>query len=298
VTVAWAVRTRGLVKEYGTTTALAGIDLEVPAGATYGLVGPNGAGKSTLLGILSGLRSPTSGDVAVGVSRERMAVLPDTPTWDPWLTAFEVVDLSRALVAPELPRERVDQALTTAGLAGDAGRRCGGFSRGMLQRLGLAATLVGDPDLVLLDEPSSALDPEGRRAVLDLIRSMRGDTTVVLSSHLLGDIQEVCDVIGILHRGALLAQGPLTDLLAGRASSAVRVVLERPGDATVVVNALRPLPWVSGVSSDGSVVEVATSDLGATRRDLVRVLADAAVAVVAVVPVEVTLEQVFLELTG
>ena len=118
---------------------------------------------------------------------------------------------------PASNAERVDEVLEQSGLTDAAKRRCGGYSRGMLQRLGIAATLVARPSLILLDEPASALDPQGRREVLDLITTLRGQATVLFSSHILGDVQEVCDTVGILHHGRLLFQGPLSELLVGRA---------------------------------------------------------------------------------
>ncbi len=292
-----AVTTTGIVRQYGDTVALAGVDLEVPTGATYGLVGPNGAGKSTLLEILAGLRTPTSGRVEIAAPRHRVAMLPDTPRWDPWLTAYEVVDLARALVAPNLGTDAVHHALSTAGLADAADRRCGGFSRGMLQRLGIASTLVGDPELVLLDEPSSALDPVGRREVLDLVVALRGAATVIFSSHILGDVQEVCSHVGVLNKGHLVAQGPTADLLAGRAAAAMQVVLESAEDAIAVHERLERSAWASSTERDGTHVTVAADDLDTVRRHLPAALADAQVPVVATMPVEVTLEQVFLEWT-
>jgi ABC-2 type transport system ATP-binding protein len=157
------LETQGLVRRYGTHVALDGVDLAVPAGSVYGLVGPNGAGKTTLLAVLAGLRKQSSGSIHLTVPRHAVAVLPDTPQFDPWLTGREVVSLARHLVAPGLPEERVDRVLVDAGLAEAAGRRVGGYSRGMLQRLGIAATVVTEPELLLLDEPASALDPAGRR---------------------------------------------------------------------------------------------------------------------------------------
>ena len=187
------VRTVDLGKRYGGHVALDGVGLVVSDGSVYGLVGPNGAGKTTLLAVLAGLRQPTGGRVELGLPRHSLALLPDTPQFDPWLTGREIVALSRHLVAPHLPESRVDEVLADAGLTAAASRRVGGYSRGMLQRLGIAATVVGEPKLLLLDEPASALDPAGRREVLGLIDHLRGRATVLLSSHILADVQEVCD---------------------------------------------------------------------------------------------------------
>ena len=291
------VTTAGLRKEYGDTVALGGIDLAVPEGSIYGLVGPTGAGKTTLLGILSGLRRPSAGTMHLGVGPDRMAVLPDTPQFEPWLTAREVVDLARVLTAPGLNPDRVDAMLGLAGLDDAADRRVGGFSRGMLQRLGIAAAVVGDPDLLLLDEPCSALDPFGRREVLDLVARLRGRATVIFSSHILSDIQEVSDTVGILRGGELLFQGPLEDLLVGRAVPAYVVRVRNP--ELDLAAALRDEPWAGAVTSPAPGewrVEVAS--LAGAEERLAAVLAGIGARVISLGPAAVTLEQVFLEVTS
>jgi ABC-2 type transport system ATP-binding protein len=290
------IRTSALRKRYGPHAALDGVDLEVPKGSVYGLVGPNGAGKTTLLAILAGLRRPTSGGVQLASERRRVATLPDTPAFEPWLTGREVVDLARALGAPEAPAARVDGVLADAGLADAAGRRVGGYSRGMLQRLGLAAAVVGDPEVLLLDEPCSALDPAGRREVLDLVARLSGRATVLLSTHILADVQEVCDTVGVLRAGRLLYQGPLDRLLVGRAAPAWTVRCRPPLEP--VEAALATQAWVASVERTGAeelLVEVATRE--AAEAGLVRVLAEAGAHLVRLEPRAADLERVFLELT-
>jgi ABC-2 type transport system ATP-binding protein len=291
------VETNDLTKLYGSAAALNGVSLRVTEGSVYGLVGRNGAGKTTLLGVLAGLRRPSSGSVHVGVAVEERAVLPDTPEFEPWLSGREVVDLARHITAPETPATRVDEVLHLAGLAEDSERKVGGYSRGMLQRLGLAATVVGRPRLLLLDEPSSALDPVGRRQVLDLVARLRGEATVVFSSHVLADVQEVCDTVGILDRGRLRFQGNLHELLVGRAVPAIRVRLRPPFDD--VIEALRAQPWVTVVDRPApDELRIQVESLEAAERGLAGALAATGARVVSVGPEEVTLEQVFLELTA
>jgi len=291
------VATRGLGKAYGGVSALTDVDITVPQGTVYGLVGPNGAGKTTLLSILVGLRQPTSGTVAIAVGPERIALVPDTPSFEPWLTAREIVALARALVGLAPSEQAVEAALHRTGLSDAADRASGGFSRGMLQRLGLAAAMAGEPTLLVLDEPAAALDPAGRRDVLDLVSDLRGRATVLFSSHILADVQQVCDTIGILRAGRLLFEGPTRDLLAGKAAPAFTVRLRPPVDD--VAAALEAAPWVHLVEREGLDrlrVTVASTDVA--EAELVRVLAKAGAKVVGIAPAEVDLEHVFLELTG
>ena len=291
------VKTAGLGKVYGSLIALADVDIEVPRGSVYGVVGPNGAGKTTLLSILVGLKQPTSGTVTLAVEQQRIALVPDTPSFEPWLTAREVVTLARSLVGLAPSAETVESTLLLTGLGDAADRASGGFSRGMLQRLGLAAAMVTEPTLLVLDEPAAALDPAGRRDVLDLVSDLRGNTTVLFSSHILADVQQVCDTIAILRDGRLLFQGLTRDLLAGKAAPAFTVRLRPPYDG--VVDALEAAPWVHLVERPGLDrlrVTVASTDDAET--ELVRTLADAGARVIGIAPAEVDLEHVFLELTG
>lgn len=287
------IRTNGLAKTYGATKALDGVDLHVAAGSVYGLVGPNGAGKTTLLGVLSGLRAATAGSMEIDT--ERIAVLPDTPHFDPWLTGREVVDLARVLGSNS--SRAVDELLELSGIADAADRAVGGYSRGMLQRLGLAATLVGDPDLVLLDEPCSALDPLGRREVLDLIAKLRGEATVVFSSHILADVQEVCDTVGILRQGNLIFEGPLQNLLVG--SAVPRYVVRLRAPLEPVIAGLQRVEWIKDVSVvDPEQIRVTTASLAAAEQGLVGELAGVGAQVVSLGPEAPSLEDVFLEVVA
>ena len=288
------IRTSDLTKSYGSTEALRGVDLRVEQGSTYGLVGPNGAGKTTLLGILAGLRRPTAGSIEIDVDRSRIAVLPDTPRFDPWLTGREVADLAQQLTVGNA--DRVEQVLADAGLADAMDRAVGGYSRGMLQRLGVACTIVGEPSLVLLDEPASALDPLGRREVLDLIGRLKGSATILFSSHILADVQEVCDTVGILDRGDLVFQGSVETLLVGQAVPRYRVRVRPPADG--VAGALAQHDWVQSVDRVGAdELRVSVTSLDDAESNLAGALADAGARVVSIGPEAVTLEQAFLEVT-
>jgi ABC-2 type transport system ATP-binding protein len=292
-----AIRTSGLTKTYGETVALDGVDISVEEGSVYGLVGPNGAGKTTLIGILSSLRRATSGSVSIDVPSGRVAAMPDTPEFEPWLTAREVVELSRRLTAPQLPTSKVDEALAVTGIADSAQRRVGGFSRGMLQRLGLAATVVGEPDVLLLDEPCAALDPAGRRDVLDLVAKLGERSTVVFSSHILADVERVCDTVGVLARGKVIFEGPLHGLLGERLVPEYSVRVRAPANEAVA--ALRAATFVERVDEGAAgALRVRVTSLDEAELRLAGVLSDCGAKVIAMEPIVQDLESAFLQLTG
>lgn len=292
------VRTRGLGKRFGRHQALREIDLEIAEGSAYGLVGRNGAGKTTLLSILAGLRRPGSGSLELAADRFQVASCLDVPSFEPWLTAAEVLRLAGALSGTAAGRPAVLGALSEAGLAGSADQRVGGFSRGMTQRLALAATFFGKPRLVLLDEPTSALDPAGRAEALDLIARLAGRTTVVFSSHSLADVERVCDTVGILDAGRLVHQGPLRHLLAGRSRSAWRIRV-RPGEEAQLVAALRAQPWAARAERSGpGAVRLAAADPEGAEAGLIGALAGSGARVIALEPEAADLETAFLALTG
>ena len=220
-----------LTKRYGKLTALAGLDLTLHDGTVHGLVGPNGAGKTTMLLIISGLKRKTSGEITFGVPTNKVMLMPDTPDFFPLLTAREIVDLARYPFRKEVSEESVTEVIELVGLGDSIDRRVGGFSRGMKQRLGLAATLIGEPQLLLLDEPCSALDPIGRREILDVIFRLRSKSTVLFSTHLLSDVEAVCDSVTVVDHGKTLYEGTVSGIRKSKNQSFEDAVLEllQPG---------------------------------------------------------------------
>ncbi len=290
------VSTAGLTRDYG-GTGLFGVDLRVPQGSIYGLVGPNGAGKTTLLSILSGVRRADRGTVSLAIGRTRVAVCPDVPEFDGWLTAHEAVDLAASLSAQPVSGGAVLDALRIAGLAGSAGRRVGGFSRGMVQRLGLACALAAGPELLILDEPTSALDPAGRAEILSLIAAMRGTRTVIVSSHILADVQRIADQVGILRGGRLLYQGATRELIDTylRPSWLVRIA----GDAAPVAAALAAQPWAARVEQPApGEIRIDATSMEAGERGIPAAIAGCGARQVSCEPVAADLESAFLALTA
>ncbi|WP_420175832.1 ABC transporter ATP-binding protein [Luteococcus sp. OSA5] len=218
------VQIDGLTKQFKDKLALQEVNLRVTEGTVFGFLGPNGAGKTTTIRILLGLAAASGGsarifgqDVATASSdvRRQIGYLPDVPGFYPWMTAAQFLRLTGKLFGLDeaVITERIDALLAMAGLTG-VEHRIGGFSRGMKQRLGIAQALMNAPRLLILDEPTSALDPVGRKEVLDMIGMLRGRTTVLFSTHILGDAQRVCDEVAILQAGRVVTQAPLHELLA------------------------------------------------------------------------------------
>ncbi len=223
-----AVTTRGLTRRFGRVTALNGVNFTLPAGAILGLLGPNGSGKTTLLSILAGFISPTAGSFQLlgerrhGQALARTGVLISRPLLWPHLSCRDNLVCLQGIHTGRQDREEVERLLVQVGMSGSlAGRKFGQCSTGMRQRLGIAAALLGDPELVLLDEPTNGLDPEGMVEVRELIRELgrAPGRSIIMSSHLLNEVERTCDHYAIIHRGILVSQGRIDPAPSGSPSS-------------------------------------------------------------------------------
>ena len=307
-----AIRARGLSKHFGSIVALDGLDLDVPTGSIFGLLGPNGAGKTTTIRILTGLARPTAGEatvagVAVGLDRtdlrRRLGYLDQDPRFYGWMRGRELLELVGRLggLSGTDLRAQVGAMLERTGLAGVAERRIGGYSGGMRQRLGIAQALLHRPAIVFLDEPVSSLDPEGRRDVLELIAGLRGETTVVISTHVLSDVERICDRVAILDRGRLVTEAALEQLLADHVRPVYRLTPD-PGQEPAVeelTRRLRTTPWITGVAAlPSGELRIVVDDPAVAAASLLPAVVGAGVRLASFERVRPTLEDVFLELVG
>ena len=242
----WAVETHGLTKRFGPNVAVNDVELLVPRGCAFGYLGPNGAGKTTLIRVLLGLTQADSGSMSLlgyPVPRyrdralARIGAIVDEPRFHGHLTGRENLELL-ATAREDAARGRIGPSLERVGLSGRADDRVAKYSMGMRQRLGVAACLIGDPQLLILDEPMNGLDPAGMHEMRDMIVSLVAEgRTVMLSSHLLDEVQRTCDAVAIVDRGKVICQGPISELLAA-ASFAVELECSEPEQARSLLTTL------------------------------------------------------------
>ena len=294
------VVTKDLTRRFGSITALDRLTVELPASGVIGLVGPNGSGKSTLIRILLGLIRPTAGGASVLGSpissprayASRVGVLIESPAFLPGLSArSNLVSLARLR---HLPLERVDAVLAQVGLIGRDREPVKRFSLGMKQRLGIAAALLSDPELLILDEPTNGLDPAGIVEIRELLGDLgRNGRTVIVSSHQLSEIEAVCDHLVVIRFGELIFAGPMADMLA-RTREHIDIAAEHPADMDRLAAALVAGGWT--VSAVDDVLRVATSADRAA--DLNRAAMAAGVTLSRLVVAQDNLEEIFLAMTG
>ncbi|HTX81857.1 MAG TPA: ABC transporter ATP-binding protein [Streptosporangiaceae bacterium] len=301
----WAVEIHGLTKRFGDNLAVNNVDLLVPRGCAFGYLGPNGAGKTTLIRMLLGLTHADAGTmrlVGYPVPRHRdvalaqVGAIVDEPRFHGHLTGRQNLQILAAAREPA-SRDRIEPSLERTGILHRADDRVSKYSMGMRQRLGVAACLLGDPQLLILDEPMNGLDPGGISEMRDMIRSLVSEgRTVVLSSHLLDEVERTCDAVAIVDCGSVIRQGPISELLSG-ASLVLQVDCSEPERAGALL----------GRTAIGARVEVEPSGLGitlpaTTGRDVIaevnRVLVGSGISIYRLQPVQTSLESWFLQVTS
>ena len=294
------IQTDGLTKRFGSITAVDDLSMEVRRGHIYGLLGPNGSGKTTTMGMLLGVLRPTAGSFQLFGSTEgheeslrRVGAVIESPAFYPYLSGRQNLEYFRFISGRGSPDD-VDDMLEKVGLADRGDDRFRTYSLGMKQRLGIGYAMLGDPEIVCLDEPTNGLDPEGMIQVRDLIRGLGGSRTVLLSSHLLHEVEQVCDSVTIISKGKLVAQGEVAELVRSAKGEQVRV---KTTDDVKACEILSALDWVGEV---GAMEDGALSVSSPIERsgELTAALSRSEVYVTEMAPTGMSLEQYFLDVTG
>jgi ABC-2 type transport system ATP-binding protein len=305
-----AIECRRLTKRFGSLVALDHLELAVEPGIVFGFLGPNGAGKTTALRLLTALARPTDGSASIaGVPvgdgepnrRGLIGYLDQDPRFPTWMTGRELLELIGSLYGMRggALRDRVAETLELVGLADAAKRRIGGYSGGMRQRLGLGQAILNRPPVLLLDEPVSALDPEGRHDILAAIHALAGSSTVLFSTHILSDAERVCDRVAILDQGRLLTEAPVSELLERYAQPVYRLEPETGQEAKVALleASLRRVPGVTEVLATHDGLRVLTDDPAQSGPAVLAAVVEHGVALATFERLRPSLEEVFLRLT-
>lgn len=304
-----AIRTEELTKIYGKITALNSLNLEVPDNVVFGFLGPNGAGKTTTVKLLTGFSRPTSGQAWVAgeeigkdspALQARTGLLPDVPAFYNWMRGREFLHYAGEL--HRMPRsdirKRADELLEMVDLKSAANRRIGGYSRGMRQRLGIAQALINRPQVLFMDEPTSALDPIGRREILELILNLRETTAIFMSTHILSDVERVCDMVGIVNKGKLLTVASMEELKKKYTRSAFE--MEFMEDAGAFAQKLKEIPWLKEpaiVLENGvPVLRVIAVDIDRARKELPRLIAESGLTLTRYELSLPSIEDIFVEI--
>lgn len=305
-----AIRCEGLSRTYGVVEALKPLNLIVPTGAIFGFLGRNGAGKTTTIRLLTGLVQPTTGRAWVngvetrvgdGAASHQFGYLPQEPAFYNWMTPVEYLDYAGRLFRIDRSerQSRIEELLTLVGLEKAARRSIEGFSGGMKRRLGLAQALIHGPRVLILDEPMAGMDPAGRRDVIDLLDSLRGAVTVFFSSHILADVDRVCDTIGIIHEGELLLTAARDELLAQYATNAIQLEFDRQSRPLAAAFAphIEAQPWASGVTVENGGLRVVVTDTAVAKQGLLSLVVEHGLVLNKYEWVRPSLEDVFLAIS-
>jgi len=301
----WAVETHGLTKRFGDNVAVNDVELLVPRGCAFGYLGPNGAGKTTLIRVLLGLTHADGGTMSLlgyavpkhrDVALARVGAIVDEPRFHAHLTGRENLQVLAAAREPAA-RDRIGPALERVGMGHRADDRVQKYSMGMRQRLGVAACLLGDPQLLILDEPMNGLDPAGMQEMRTMILSLVAEgRTVVLSSHLLDEVERTCDAVAIVDQGRIIRQGPIAQLLAG-ASVELEVECSDPSRARDLVERTS-IGAHTEVGPDGLRITLPTGAANGEIAEVARVLVESGIALYRLQPVHASLESWFLQVTS
>ncbi|MEX2460853.1 MAG: ABC transporter ATP-binding protein [Paenibacillaceae bacterium] len=291
---------KGLIKRFGTSAAVEGVSFNISSGRCMALLGPNGAGKTTTLRMLSGLLEPSSGSIRFIDEtrtdiREAIGYLPQYPSFFNWMSGREFLEFTAKLAHMSVKEavSRADELLERVGLKAAAKRKIGGYSGGMKQRLGLAQAIIHRPKLLILDEPVSALDPQGRREVMELLREMKQETTILFSTHVLHDAEEISDDIIILDRGHIVVEGDLQQLMRNYQNPQIWI---KVGNSHIEwAQGLRNRPFVKEFEFALDRINLHVTNLPEARQALFREIADLGIDVESFEIGQSSLEDLFMK---
>ncbi|NSW53413.1 MAG: ABC transporter ATP-binding protein [Anaerolineae bacterium] len=302
------VSIRSVSRSFGDLKVIRDLNMTVREKSVFGFIGKNGAGKTTTMKMILGFLKPDAGSIAIcgeavrygNTHTNRMVgYLPDVPEFYSYMTPREYLRLCGEMtgLSPARTKARIKELLPLVGLDGAAKRKVKGFSRGMKQRLGIAQALLHEPRLLICDEPTSALDPVGRREILDILANVREQTTIIFSTHILSDVEKICDTIGILNNGRIVLEGNISDLKDDYRSDKITLEVNGGESLPVFVEMLTSLASITELRQENHTFRITTSNLPETSTDVIRILNESGVQLRKFEVQEPELEQLFIEVT-
>jgi len=299
-----AIEIKNLTKKFGDLTALDHLNLTVKTGSVFGFLGPNGAGKTTTQRLLVGLAKPTEGTakildcdikIQMNIIHKHIGFLPDVPVFYGWMTAREYLNFVADIfkISSEKRKKKIDYLLEIANLK-EVKTKIGGYSQGMKKRLGIAQALINDPGVIFMDEPTSGLDPIGRKEVLEMMASLGEKITVFFSTHILNDVERICDSVAILHKGSLIMEEGL-ETLKGKYSRPI-FTLEFDEEPDELVKNLESLPWIESVEKNNKILKVVSKDLKKGEREFPCMISNLTLPLKKFQVEEPSLEDIFIKM--
>ena len=301
-----AIETGNLSKTFKNFKAVDSLNLNVPEGSIYGFLGPNGAGKTTTIKMLTGLSNPTEGSIKIygrkvrfGSNKNRLDIgfLPDVPNFYDWMTPVEFLTFTGELfcIDKKILRHRIDSLMELVGLSG-VKKKVGGFSRGMKQRLGIAQALINQPKVVFMDEPTSALDPIGRKEVMDILVKLSGKVTVFFSSHILSDIERVCDRVVILNKGKMMLEDSIEELRRRYSKRIIIIETDHDEKKLGLIECIKKQEWAEKVQNmENGELRIHVTDMAKAQHDVSGIINFSGAALKKFTVLEPTLEDIFMK---
>ncbi|MDP4094726.1 MAG: ABC transporter ATP-binding protein [Bacillota bacterium] len=304
----FAIETNDLVKQFNNAKAVDNLCLRVPEGSIYGFLGPNGAGKTTTIKMLTGLSKPTSGSIKINnneirfgslKNRSDIGYLPDVPYFYGWMTPKEYMEFAAEMIGMDKKnlQDKIDSLLDMVGLAG-VKKKIKGFSRGMKQRLGIAQALISEPKVLFLDEPTSALDPIGRKEVMDIVAGLSGKITIFFSTHILSDVERVCDRVVILDKGKVLTEDTISNLREKYAINGIILDVE-DNRINEMLETLSHLSWVKKASvTEDKEIKAYVRDMTTAQHEIPKIITERRILLKKFSILEPSLEDIFMKVVN